>query len=106
MILDSAVVVVSSEVRTEQGCVHALPQGPFDASSHPRYVGRQWEGGKHGGMAQSKWMPSLNLGCLERMHIVIIEWKLFVLWVENIHCHNTFGYYGPQFGHIKNSRWL
>jgi len=41
MILDSAVVVVSSEVRTEQGCVHALPQGPFDASSHSRYIGRQ-----------------------------------------------------------------
>ena len=51
---DSGVVVVSSEVRPEQGRVHALPQGPLDTAAHSRHVGRQREGGKHGGMAQSK----------------------------------------------------
>lgn len=43
---------VGSEVRPEQGRVHALPQSPPDPSTHPGHLCRQRDRGEHGGVAQ------------------------------------------------------
>ena len=44
-----------AQVCSEQGCVHALPQDSPHQEADPGDLGRQREGGEHGGVAEGEW---------------------------------------------------
>ena len=68
-----SVSVIGAKICTEQRCVYEIPQGPSNTEAYTRHIGRQWEGGEHGGMAQGEF--DMFIICVVIANLIIGKWK-------------------------------